>query len=102
MADGAPNDQPFPTITREKIGTQLSRMYCQASRTQPIDCFYLQAFYQFHQWVDTVQTQREIEQKIGEVIEKFLRERMAKNPMSKTIESVQVTVEEEWFKVTDW
>ena len=81
--------EPFPTITREEIGNKLRSEYDNVEATKSIDCFYIQAHYFFRDWIDAA-GQRDIEQKIGEVIETFLQDRMKK------IES------EKWSRVTDW
>ena len=81
--------EPFGTITREGIGNKLRGEYDNVEGTKRIDCFYIQAHYPFREWIDAA-GQRDIEQKIGEVIEKFLQERMAK------------LKSEKWSRVTDW
>ena len=93
----------FPTITREEIGKKLQEKYDSSKDLEPVDCFYLQVHYSFREWIDTVKVQKEIEQKMGEVIEEFLRQRMRDGPIIKPLEDGdEVTITENWYKLIDW
>lgn len=93
----------IPTITREKIGEILKDDYDHSKDAEPIDCFYLQAYYSIRQWIDTTKGQKEVEQEIGRVIEKLLHERNAEGSKNVPKDSVVVgTLKETWSKLTGW
>ena len=86
----AESGSTLPLITRTQIGKLLKENYDRSKDYEPIDCFYVQAYYSFRKWIDKVQTQKNVEQEMEQVIEKTLNERMASEPTEK------------WFKLTDW
>ena len=87
----------IPAITREKIGGKLKELYDGGNPNEPIDCFFVQAFYSFRKWINEAKEQKDVEKVIEKEIEKFLQKRMKQSASDKTVH-----VKEEWYRVSDW
>ena len=84
----------IPAITREKIkiGGKLKELYDGGDPNEPIDCFFVQAFYSFRKWINEAKEQKDVEKVMEKEIEKFLQKRMEQSASDKTVH-----VKEEWY-----
>ena len=74
-------------ITRKGIG-KLLQGYSQGPDTQIINCFFLQLTYSFRKWINDLEIQRLVEEKITNITDEFL-------------EKSEIKVCGRWYRVED-